>query len=244
MGFMSQRARGRRGGTGNPFDPSDVSGLLYWDPEDATFSPFALPEGSGVSARNMTEAGGTIATVTNNGFTQLSLPAGVSMLDTAVALGNTGSFVMAGWVKLPNGTPSGTYRWHAHDGSGSANGPYVEFVSGGQIRFWVSEDGSAIESHRYDSAMTNSNWRWAVAEFDSTNATATERLSFFLDDVELTPSVTSSVDTTLNDPAVQYRIGQLNDAGIQIGVQYYCPRNLSDLGAATLASIKAYKAPI
>jgi len=244
-------ARKRRGiRASGSWGPESVAGLRWWDPEDGVDlgdAGWTWPEGSGDTAYNQVET--TLANqpseITNNGYTQYRFDSSGTCRSSALQWGNTGSFVMGGWMRFPDGAPTGTGIMLQHSAGAGDRGPRLVWTNTGLLDFYVSDDGTNQQRHRPASTlMTDSLWHFLIAEFDESNPTATERQSIFYDQVDLAATFTASPDPILFDPNTNQYMMSVTPDNVDLGVMWLFPGSLAELGAANLAGMHAYKAPL
>ena len=191
------------------FQPSqvpEISAGYWWDPARVTGSgaTFAMPEAQGKSAydlvtpaSNTTPVTGTLNSKPTLTFTNGSPD---QLLRTAATKtrGWTGATYMALWLQASAAPGSVAGHWR------TANNLLLQ-LNAGDSRVNGSDGGAAV-GNRFAALTFGATPYFLEAVFDPSQG-STGRLRYFVDLAELTPTLTSSIGTTLADTAEYISIG-------------------------------------
>lgn len=195
-------ARGSFKGSLSPRSVPEVAAGYFWEPAAANGSgtaSFLMPEGNGKSTYDMvTPAAGTAAPSTSfiNGqpviFYANGSPDKLCRTSAVAQRGFTGATMIWGWVNMASaaGVPFGHAR--------SVSQFYVQFVAG-DVRVGV-HDGVSVKESRFPNPTYANGPFYYEAVFDPSQA-ATNRIQFWLNRAQTTPTVAASPGTSMQDTA-------------------------------------------
>jgi hypothetical protein len=179
-----------------------VAAGYFWDPAAASGSGaagFLLPEGNGKTAYNMIAASAAVAPslATINGQAVVFLANGAPDKSARVAgnvtRGFTGATMIWGWISAP-GPNVGIVVHH-----GRAVSLWMLQLNTSDVRGYVFDGTSGVESRFTNPTYASAPYFYELV-FDPAQS-ATNRISLFVDRVQLTPAVAGSPGTALADTA-------------------------------------------
>jgi hypothetical protein len=187
--------------SGSSFDPRsvpEVAAGYFWDPTNATGAGATLtvPEGNGKSTYDMiTPMAGTAPTPgTLNGQVVAQYANGspdqLMRTNATVTRGWTGATYFAAWIQTGAATGGVFGHWR------TANNLLLQ-LNAGDSRVNASDGGAAV-GNRF-AAVTFGATPWFIEALFDPAQVDVGRLRLFVDRVELTPTLTSSIGTTLAD---------------------------------------------
>lgn len=191
------------------FSPSQIAAVAagyYWDPAQAVNSglaTFSLPEAQGKTTYNQITpslaAAPTIGTINGRAViqhTNLTSPSidSVTRNSAQLARGWTGAMMVAGWFQMPGAGAGAIFaHWRSNQNFLLATGTTRVDIS--------AHDGTANREQQHPVA---SGWAltpvYLEALFDPSQG-ATNRLQFWINRVQVTPSVTATMGATMRDTA-------------------------------------------
>ena len=227
-----------------PWTPSSLaimSSGLWWDPD--AYTGTVLPEMQGITAADMTKTGTVnTGTVGVGAHTYLEFPATSGFLASPSNTGlSTTKEFNAGWIQFPSGVVGAGLNVVLP--SQYPTSRVLIYTSAATEWRGLYNNGSADFIWQFP-ATFDSGWHWVYSWIDTTDATPTQRLKLWVDDVQQTPSSAASGGTSMNIASIPYRVARWSSNNVnttRCRTMFKLPVFPS---AAELQLMKKYNPPI